>query len=168
VEFSWSSSSHEAVKMAIRPMAAQPCLRRNDRFFPWPAPPLMVGARLSETKMAGLSTHVLDTVRGGPAEGVEIELFGIDPDGSRLSLARVRTNSDGRTDAPLISAAAARVGTFELIFHIGDYFRRSGARAAEPPFLDAIPIRFSVADPKAHYHVPLLASPWSYSTYRGS
>ena len=118
--------------------------------------------------MAGLSTHVLDTVRGGPAEGVDIELFSIGPDGSRLSLARVRTNSDGRTDAPLISAAAARVGTFELVFHVGDYFRRSGAKTAEPPFLDVIPIRFSVADPAAHYHVPLLASPWSYSTYRGS
>jgi 5-hydroxyisourate hydrolase len=118
--------------------------------------------------MAGLSTHVLDIVRGGPAEGVEIELFGIGPDGARLSLAHTRTNADGRTDAPLIGAAAARVGTFELVFHIGDYFKRSGARAAEPAFLDTIPIRFSIADPKAHYHVPLLASPWSYSTYRGS
>jgi hydroxyisourate hydrolase len=118
--------------------------------------------------MAGLSTHVLDIVRGGPAEGVEIELYSLGEDGSRLSLARARTNADGRTDAPLISAAAARIGTFELVFHIGDYFRRSGARTAEPAFLDAIPIRFSVADPQAHYHVPLLASPWSYSTYRGS
>ena len=78
------------------------------------------------------------------------------------------TNADGRTDAPLISAAAARIGAFELVFHIGDYFRRTGAKMAEPAFLDVIPIRFSVADPKAHYHVPLLASPWSYSTYRGS
>ena len=118
--------------------------------------------------MAGLSTHVLDTVIGGPAEGVAIELFAIAEDGARFALARTLTNADGRTDAPLISGAEARVGTFELMFHIGDYFRRSGARAAEPPFLDAIPIRFSVADPKAHYHVPLLASPWSYSTYRGS
>jgi 5-hydroxyisourate hydrolase len=118
--------------------------------------------------MAGLSTHVLDVVRGGPAEGVELELFDIGADGSRRSLLRARTNADGRTDAPLIGAAAARVGTFELVFRIGDYFRRSGACAAEPPFLDVIPIRFSVADPKAHYHVPLLASPWSYSTYRGS
>ncbi|WP_158814043.1 hydroxyisourate hydrolase [Methylocapsa sp. S129] len=118
--------------------------------------------------MAGLSTHVLDTVRGGPAEGVAIELYSIGQDGSRLSLLRTLTNADGRTDTPLISAAAARVGIFELVFHVGDYFRRSGAKTAEPPFLDAIPIRFSVADPKAHYHVPLLASPWSYSTYRGS
>ena len=118
--------------------------------------------------MAGLSTHVLDTVRGGPAEGVEIELFSIGPDGSRLSLARVRTNSDGRTDAPLISAKEARAGRFELVFHAGDYFRRQGVKTADPPFLDLIPLRFAIADPGAHYHVPLLVSPWSYSTYRGS
>ncbi len=118
--------------------------------------------------MAGLSTHVLDTVVGGPAEGVAVELFAIAEDGARVLLQRTLTNADGRTDAPLIRGDQARVGTFELIFHIGDYFRRSGARTAEPPFLDVIPIRFSVADPKAHYHVPLLASPWSYSTYRGS
>jgi 5-hydroxyisourate hydrolase len=124
------------------------------------------GAR--EIAMAGLSTHVLDIVRGGPAEGVGVELFSIGEDGARLAILRTRTNADGRTDAPLISAADARIGTFELIFHIGDYFRRSGAKTAEPAFLDVIPIRFSVADPKTHYHVPLLASPWSYSTYRGS
>jgi len=118
--------------------------------------------------MAGLSTHVLDTVRGGPAEGVAIELFELTGDGARKTLKRILTNSDGRTDAPLIAAAEARVGTFELVFHVGDYFRRHNVKTAEPPFLDQIPIRFSVADPRAHYHVPLLASPWSYSTYRGS
>lgn len=118
--------------------------------------------------MAGLSTHVLDTVRGGPAEGVTIELYVIDKDGRRAPVSRVVTNADGRTDAPLIAAAHARVGTFELVFHVGDYFRRSGARTADPAFLDAIPIRFSIADPEAHYHVPLLVSPWSYSTYRGA
>jgi 5-hydroxyisourate hydrolase len=154
--------------MAIRPMAVQLCPPRNDPSLPLPAASRYRRRAFWETVMAGLSTHVLDIVRGGPAEGVEIELFGIGPDGARLSLAQTRTNADGRTDAPLIGAAAARVGTFELVFHIGDYFRRSGARAAEPPFLDTIPIRFSIADPKAHYHVPLLASPWSYSTYRGS
>jgi 5-hydroxyisourate hydrolase len=118
--------------------------------------------------MAGLSTHVLDTVRGGPAEGVAIELFEIAPSGTRTLIKTVNTNADGRTDAPLIAGAEARVATFELIFHIGAYFRAQGVKTAEPPFLDAIPIRFSIADPKAHYHVPLLASPWSYSTYRGS
>ena len=118
--------------------------------------------------MAGLSTHVLDTVRGGPAQGVTIELFEIAADGGRTLLKKAVTNADGRTDAPLIAAGEARVARFELLFHIGDYFRRAGAETAEPPFLDVIPIRFAIADPKAHYHVPLLASPWSYSTYRGS
>jgi hydroxyisourate hydrolase len=118
--------------------------------------------------MAGLSTHVLDNVRGGPASGVSIELFSVMPDGARNALARASTNSDGRTDAPLISPADARVGTYEIVFHVGEYFRRTGANVAEPPFLDTIPIRFSIADPKAHYHVPLLVTPWSYATYRGS
>lgn len=118
--------------------------------------------------MAGLSTHVLDIVRGGPAQGVAIELIEIGTDGTRTLLKSVKTNADGRTDAPIIAAADARVATFELVFHIGAYFREHGAKTAEPPFLDAIPIRFSIADPKAHYHVPLLASPWAYSTYRGS
>jgi 5-hydroxyisourate hydrolase len=118
--------------------------------------------------MAGLSTHVLDTVGGGPAEGVLIELYEIGGDGLRTLVKQATTNRDGRTDAPLIAAAAARVATFELVFHMGDYFRDRGARMADPPFLDVVPIRFSIADPKAHYHVPLLASPWSYSTYRGS
>jgi 5-hydroxyisourate hydrolase len=118
--------------------------------------------------MAGLSTHVLDTVGGGPAAGVAIELYEIGSDGARTLVQRTTTNHDGRTDGPLVAAEAARVATFELVFHIGAYFRARGAYMADPPFLDVVPIRFSVADPKAHYHVPLLASPWSYSTYRGS
>jgi hydroxyisourate hydrolase len=118
--------------------------------------------------MAGLTTHVLDTTRGRPASGVEIELHALDADGARTLVTRRRTNADGRTDAPLISAAESRVGTFELTFHIGAYFRAAGATAVDPPFLDAVPIRFSIADPTAHYHVPLVATPWSYSTYRGS
>ena len=118
--------------------------------------------------MAGLSTHILDNVRGGPAAGVGVELFSIANDGARTPLAKTLTNSDGRTDKPLISAADARVGAFEIVFHVGDYFRGAGANAADPPFLDIIPIRFSIADPKAHYHVPLLVTPWSYATYRGS
>jgi len=118
--------------------------------------------------MAGLSTHVLETVRGGPAEGVAVELFEISADGARTLVKKVNTNADGRTDAPLIAANEARVATFELVFHIGAYFSAIGAKTAQPPFLDVIPIRFAIADPKAHYHVPLLVSPWSYSTYRGS
>ena len=118
--------------------------------------------------MAGLTTHVLDTVHGRPAAGVAIELFELAPDGGRTRIAETRTNADGRTDAPLIAAARARAGRFELHFHIGDYFRSRGLALAEPAFLDVVPIRFAIADPAAHYHVPLVATPWSYSTYRGS
>jgi 5-hydroxyisourate hydrolase len=118
--------------------------------------------------VAGLTTHVLDVVRGGPADRVRVELYELAAAGGRILVADVLTNADGRTDAPLISASQARVGRFELVFHAGDYFRRQGVKTAEPPFLDVIPLRFAVADPGAHYHVPLLVSPWSYSTYRGS
>jgi 5-hydroxyisourate hydrolase len=118
--------------------------------------------------MAGLTTHVLDTTRGKPAAGVLIELHAIGEDGARRLVASARTNADGRTDAPLIAPGEGQIGTFELSFHIGAYFRAQGSMSASPPFLDVVPIRFAIADPKAHYHVPLLASPWSYSTYRGS
>ena len=118
--------------------------------------------------MAGLTTHVLDTVNGRPAAGVEIELFELGADGLRTRIAHTRTNADGRVDVPLISAAEARAGRFELEFHIGDYFRSAGAAMAAPAFLNVVPIRFAIANPKAHYHVPLVATPWSYSTYRGS
>jgi 5-hydroxyisourate hydrolase len=117
--------------------------------------------------MAGLTTHVLDTVNGRPAAGVEIELFEF-KDGARHRVAHARTNKDGRTDAPLIPAAQARAGRFELEFHIGDYFHAVGASMSDPAFLNIVPIRFAIADPGAHYHVPLVATPWSYSTYRGS
>lgn len=118
--------------------------------------------------MAGLTTHVLDTTSGRPAAGVEIELFELSAEGVRSLIAHAKTNSDGRTDAPLIPASQARVGTFELVFHIGAYFAAKDAARANPPFLDLVPIRFGVADASAHYHVPLVATPWSYSTYRGS
>jgi 5-hydroxyisourate hydrolase len=121
-----------------------------------------------EDELAGLTTHVLDVTRGGPAERVRIELYELAAEGEHTLVADVSTNADGRTDAPLISARHARVGRFELVFHAGDYFRRQGVKTAEPPFLDLIPLRFAIADPAAHYHVPLLVSPWSYSTYRGS
>jgi 5-hydroxyisourate hydrolase len=118
--------------------------------------------------MAGLTTHVLDTSIGRPAAGVEIELHAVGADGARTKIKRARTNADGRTEAPLLSAVEARVGTYELSFHIGAYFRGRGAPTAEPPFLDIVPIRFAIADLGAHYHVPLAVTPWSYSTYRGS
>lgn len=118
--------------------------------------------------MAGLTTHVLDITRGGPAPGVRIELYELEKNGDRRLIKTGTTNADGRTDKPLIAATESRVGRFELVFHAGDYFRAEGAKLADPPFLDVVPIRFAVADPAAHYHVPLLVSPWSYSTYRGS
>ena len=118
--------------------------------------------------MAGLTTHVLDLTCGRPAPGVRIELYELGDDGVRRLVTAMTTNADGRTDTPLITATEARVGRFELVFHAGEYFRAEGAKLADPPFLDVVPIRFAVAEPASHYHVPLLVSPWSYSTYRGS
>lgn len=117
--------------------------------------------------MGRLSTHVLDTANGKPAKGVAIELFALNGE-ERRSVLRSVTNADGRTDAPLMSGDDFRTGTFELVFEVGDYFRTMGTAMADPPFLDVVPIRFSIAESDGHYHVPLLVSPWSYSTYRGS
>lgn len=120
--------------------------------------------------MAGwLSTHVLDTAQGCPAAGMAIALRQIDPTtGEGRSLLTVTTNADGRTDAPLLSGDDFRVGSYELVFAVGDYFASSALMLPDPPFLDQVPLRFGIADAGAHYHVPLLVSPWSYSTYRGS
>ena len=120
-----------------------------------------------EQNLAGVTTHVLDVTSGRPADGVRVQLYELARSGREL-IADVVTNADGRTDKPLMTADQVRAGQFELIFHAGDYFRRRRAELADPPFLDIIPIRFGLADPQAHYHVPLLVSPWSYSTYRGS
>ena len=125
------------------------------------------GTVAREQGMGRLSTHVLDMVRGMPAAGVEVELFRIAANGARTLVTTRRTNADGRTDAPLLAGEACTPGTYELVFHVGAYFRASGAPLAEPAFLDAIPIRFSMTE-GGHYHVPLLCSPWAYSTYRGS
>ena len=121
------------------------------------------------TPAAGrLTTHVLDTAHGRPAAGVAVELARLD--GQRTVLASVRTNADGRTDAPLLEGTALIPGVYELVFAIGDYFaaEAAGAPAGGRPVLGVVPIRFGVADAGAHHHVPLLASPWSYTTYRGS
>ena len=118
--------------------------------------------------MGRLSTHVLDTVTGRPAQGVAIELQRLGDGGHWIVIKSMTTNADGRTDEPMLAGAAFEPGTFMLSFAIGDYFRRTGAPAATPPFLDIVPVRFHLAEPDGHYHVPLLASPWSYSTYRGS
>lgn len=115
-----------------------------------------------------LSTHVLDTVTGRPAAGVAVELTEIvGPDESAV-VARAVTNADGRTDTPLIGGRPVPIAAYELRFHIGEHFRRAGLALPEPAFLDMVPIRFGVAEPEGHYHVPLVASPWSYQTYRGS
>ncbi|MBO1907489.1 hydroxyisourate hydrolase [Microvirga sp. 3-52] len=117
--------------------------------------------------MGRLSTHVLDTVNGKPAHGVAIELFALEGE-MRRSVVQTTTNADGRTDAPLMIGDAFHTGTYELVFAVGAYFTSVGTATADPPFLDVVPVRFTIADPDGHYHVPLLVSPWSYSTYRGS
>lgn len=119
--------------------------------------------------MAGhgrLTTHVLDTASGRPAAGLAIALYRIEGP-AREKIGEAITNADGRCDAPLLEGGAFRPGEYELVFHAGDYLRQSGATLSEPPFLDHIPIRFGMAE-NAHYHVPLLLSPYGYSTYRGS
>ena len=118
--------------------------------------------------MARLTTHVLDTMNGMAASGVVIELLRIDAAGFRTLIKRVITNSDGRTDEPLLADSDFITGQYELIFALGDYFRANNTFLPTPAFLDIVPVRFGMAEADGHYHVPLLASPWSYSTYRGS
>jgi 5-hydroxyisourate hydrolase len=118
--------------------------------------------------MAGyLTTHVLDTARGCPAAGLRIELFRLGAEGAREPLAEMVTNADGRTDAPILPEAAFETGSYELVFHAGAYLAQHTAPGGAPAFLDAVPIRFEMGEP-AHFHVPLLLSPFGYSTYRGS
>lgn len=120
--------------------------------------------------MAGkLTTHVLDTANGCPAAGMAIALWAVDAASGELQLLKtVQTNADGRTDAPMLADTEFVPGIYELRFEVGKYFEQHQPSLPEPKFLDIVPIRFGIADADAHYHVPLLASPWSYSTYRGS
>ena len=117
--------------------------------------------------MGKLTTHVLDTVRGGPAAGMAVSLYRLTPEGDVLLKALV-LNDDGRADGPLLAGDALLTGRYRLVFQVAAYFKATGVVLPEPPFLDAVPLDFGVADAQLHYHVPLLASPWSYSTYRGS
>ena len=117
--------------------------------------------------MGRLSTHVLDTASGRPAAGMRVDFSVIDGERWRL-IKTLRTNADGRTDEPLLAPEAMAVGQYKIEFHVADYFRAQGTVLPEPAFLDRVPLRFGIADVNAHYHVPLLCSPWSYSTYRGS
>lgn len=114
-----------------------------------------------------LTTHVLDTARGRPAAGVKIELYRVTDD-MREKVAEAETNADGRTDAPILPKGQMTTGTYELVFFCGDYIDAQGLNPDAVKFLDQIPIRFGISDACAHYHVPLLMSPYGYSTYRGS
>jgi 5-hydroxyisourate hydrolase len=114
-----------------------------------------------------LTTHVLDVAGGIPAAGMRVELHDLASSPPRL-LQEIRTNADGRAAAPLLEGASLHVGRFALTFHVAEYFRGRGVQVSDPPFLDEVVVRFGIADAAQNYHVPLLASPWSYSTYRGS
>ena len=117
--------------------------------------------------MGKLTTHVLDTARGLPGSAIEVRLYRAGPQGYELVTQAV-TNGDGRCDAPLLEGGALVAGRYRLCFAAGAYFRRGGVALADPPFVDEVTLDFGIADSAAHYHVPLLVSPWSYSTYRGS
>jgi 2-oxo-4-hydroxy-4-carboxy-5-ureidoimidazoline decarboxylase len=133
---------------------------------------LRLDARVSgpgRLKVTGrLSTHVLDVHDGKPAEGVAIELWELSEAGQDRLLVRTASNRDGRADQPLIAGRPVPIGTYELRFAVAGYFAARGASLDEPPYLDIVPIRFSIAEPEGHYHVPLVMTPWSYATYRGS
>ena len=118
------------------------------------------------TAAGRLTTHVLDTMRGQPGAGIAIELFRLAGD-HRRRLGGATTNADGRAP-PLLEGAALQAGTYELVFHVGEYFRGHGVSLTEPAFLEQVPVRFGIADAAGHYHVPLLISPYGYATYRGS
>jgi len=121
--------------------------------------------------MGRLTTHVLDTAAGRPAKGIGIELHRIEASGARLAggpLLSLAANADGRCDHPLLEGATLLAGVYELVFQAGRYFAGQGVGLPTPPFLDEVVIRFGIADPAGHYHVPLLLSPYGYATYRGS
>ncbi len=117
--------------------------------------------------MGKLTTHILDTAHGRPGAGIAISLFR-NAGAQRIMLGQFTSNHDGRCDAPLLEGDALVAGVYELDFSIGDYFAAAGVAPAQPPFLDVVTLRFGIADAGAHYHVPLLVSPFGYSTYRGS
>ena len=117
--------------------------------------------------MGKLTTHVLDTMNGCPAAGMLVALYRMDG-GQPTLFKQLALNHDGRADAPLLDDTSFKTGTYRLVFEVAAYFRGRGVSLPEPPFVDAVPIDFGLANPLQHYHVPLLASPWAYSTYRGS
>jgi len=129
---------------------------------------LALAPRIVRAATPGLTTHMLDTVGGKPAEGVRIDFYS-SADGESYQLVRtVHTNADGRNAEPLLTPETMKVGQYQLVFHIAEYFTKQGTILPKPPFLEKAPIQFGISDATSHYHVPLLASPWSYTTYRGS
>ena len=118
--------------------------------------------------MGHLSTHVLDTAHGCPAAGMRVTLQRLDAGGAVTVVKALALNDDGRADGPLLGAAEMAVGRYRLVFEVAPYFRARGVTLPEPPFIDRVQLDFGIADADGHYHVPLLVSPWAYSTYRGS
>ena len=118
--------------------------------------------------MGHLSTHVLDTAHGCPAAGMQVSLLRVEAGGEAHLVRRFSLNADGRSDAPLLDAQTMAVGRYRLVFEVAAYFRTRGVALPDPPFIDQVPLDFGIADAAGRYHVPLLVSPWSYSTYRGS
>lgn len=118
--------------------------------------------------MGYLTTHVLDTANGCPAAGMAVRLYTLDASGSATLVKALTLNDDGRADERLLDGATFKIGRYRLVFGVAAYFKARGAALANPPFLDEVPLDFGIDAPDDHYHVPLLASPWAYSTYRGS
>lgn len=116
--------------------------------------------------MGRLTTHVLDIAQGRPGAGMQVQLYTVGDE--RRLLTSITTNADGRCDRPLLEGKAFHPGAYELLFHTGAYFKNCGMALPDPPFFDAVPVRFAIAAPEQDYHVPLLVSPWSYTTYRGT
>ena len=123
---------------------------------------------MSPSGEAGLTTHVLDTAHGRPAAGLRVDLSIVEADGRTRLLRTVTTNADGRCDAPLLAPDEMQVARYELVFHVGAYFRAAGVALPDPPLFEQVPVRFAIADRAGRYHVPLLVSPYGYVTYRGS
>jgi 5-hydroxyisourate hydrolase len=148
------------------------CIRKCIHFCIQSKPfnPLTLGrpaGRQHSNPMGQLTTHVLDTAHGGPAAGMRVALWRLDG-ATPVLLQSVTLNADGRAPAPLLAGEAFCRGRYQLVFQVGAYFRARGVVLPDPPFLDEVPLAFGIADPSSHYHVPLLVSPWSHSTYRGS
>jgi hydroxyisourate hydrolase len=158
----------DAPQTTGKPLFAQAGIDAAGLAVQWSDTIINRSTRFRRHRMGRLSTHVLDTTHGRPARGMAIELLEARPEGGWAALKTVITNADGRTEAPLLTSEEMRPGRFQLRFHVGAYFRALGVDLPDPAFLEHVPIQFGIADSQGHYHVPLVCTPWSYSTYRGS